>query len=99
MSADIPIKGFIFDLDGVLTDTAEYHYQAWKRLAEQEGLPFDRQINESLRGVPRRESLLIILAGRPASEERIQTLMERKNEMYLEFLEGVTGPDLLPRHA
>jgi len=50
------VKGFIFDLDGVLTDTAEYHYRAWQRLADEEGLPFNRQDNEALRGVSRRES-------------------------------------------
>jgi beta-phosphoglucomutase-like phosphatase (HAD superfamily) len=47
----MPIHGCIFDLDGVLTDTAEYHYQAWKRLADELGIPFDRERNEALRGV------------------------------------------------
>jgi len=62
------IRGFIFDLDGVLTDTAEYHFRAWKRLAEEEGLPFSREDNEALRGVPRRESLLLLLKGRSYPE-------------------------------
>ena len=48
------IRAFIFDLDGVLTDTAEYHYQAWKRIAEEYGLFFDRNANEQLKGVSRR---------------------------------------------
>ena len=65
------LQAIIFDLDGVITDTAEYHYQAWQRLADEEGLPFDRKINEHLRGVGRRESLEIILAGRPASRSRL----------------------------
>ena len=46
----MPLQGFIFDLDGVLTDTAEYHYQGWQRLADDLGIPFDRERNEALRG-------------------------------------------------
>ena len=46
----MPLQGFIFDLDGVLTDIAEYHYQAWQRLADDLGMPFDRERNEALRG-------------------------------------------------
>jgi len=56
----MPIQGFIFDLDGVITDTAEYHYRAWKRLADELGIPFTREENEALRGIPRRESLLLM---------------------------------------
>ena len=52
----MPLQGFIFDLDGVLTDTAEYHYQAWQRLADNLGIPFDRERNEALRGVSRRST-------------------------------------------
>lgn len=90
------IRGFIFDLDGVLTDTAEFHYRGWKRLAEEEGLPFTREDNEALRGVPRRESLLLILKGREFPESAIQEMMARKNRYYLEFI-GEIGPgDLLP---
>ena len=51
--AIMEIKGFIFDLDGVLTDTAEYHFRGWKRLADEEGIPFKREDNEALRGIPR----------------------------------------------
>lgn len=58
------LQAVIFDLDGVITDTAEFHYLAWKKLADEEGLPFDRTLNEKLRGISRRESLLIILDGR-----------------------------------
>jgi trehalose/maltose hydrolase-like predicted phosphorylase len=61
------IQGFIFDLDGVLTDTAEWHYRAWQRLADEEGLPFDHQANEALRGVSRRESLLLIVGKKQYS--------------------------------
>lgn len=90
------IKGFIFDLDGVITDTAEYHYRAWKRLADEEGLPFDRQANEALRGISRRESLELILQGRSYPEEQIQEMMERKNNYYLEFIREIRPQDLLP---
>jgi beta-phosphoglucomutase len=90
------IGGFIFDLDGVLTDTAEYHYRAWKRLADEEGLPFTREDNEHLRGIPRRESLMLILKGRTYPEEKIQEMMERKNNYYLEFIHEIKPVDLLP---
>jgi len=90
------IRGFIFDLDGVLTDTAEYHYRGWKRLAEEEGLAFTREDNEQLRGIPRRESLLLILKGRPYPEEKILEMLERKNNYYLEFIREISPRDLLP---
>ncbi len=92
----MPIRGFIFDLDGVLTDTAEYHYRAWKRLADEEGLPFTRQDNEALRGVSRRESLMLLLKGRSFPEEELQEMMERKNRYYGELIQGVTPQDMLP---
>lgn len=90
------IRGFIFDLDGVLTDTAEYHYRAWKRLADEIGIPFSRQENEALRGIPRRESLLLLLKGRVYPEEQLQEWMERKNNYYLEFIRQMTPADVLP---
>ncbi|MFZ5880284.1 MAG: beta-phosphoglucomutase [Chloroflexota bacterium] len=90
------IQAFIFDLDGVLTDTAEYHYRGWKRLADEEGLPFSREDNEHLRGVPRRESLMLILKGRSYPEEKIQEMMERKNNYYLDFIQEISPRDLLP---
>ena len=91
-----PLRGFIFDLDGVLTDTAEFHYRAWQRLADEEGLPFDRQANEALRGVSRRESLMLILGPRAYSEAQIQSMMERKNRYYLQAIETISPRDLLP---
>jgi beta-phosphoglucomutase len=92
------IKGIIFDLDGVITDTAEYHYRGWQKLADEEGIPFDRQANEALRGLPRRESLLAILGEQTAaySETQIQQMMERKNRYYQEFIQDITPADLLP---
>ena len=90
------IRGFIFDLDGVLTDTAEYHYRGWKRLADEQGIPFTREDNESLRGIPRRESLMLILKGKTYPEESILEMMERKNKYYLEFIREITPKDVLP---
>ncbi len=90
------VKAFIFDLDGVITDTAEYHYQAWKRLADEEGLPFDREKNEKLRGVSRRECLRLILNGKKVPEEEMEAMMERKNNYYKELIENVTRQDILP---
>ncbi len=90
------IQGFIFDLDGVLTNTAEYHYRAWQKLADDEKLPFDRQANEALRGVSRRESLQLILGDRPYSETAIADMMARKNRYYVEFIEAITPQDVLP---
>ena len=90
------VAGFIFDLDGVITDTAEYHYRGWKRLADEEGWSFTRQDNEQLRGIPRRESLMLILKDRVFPETKILEMMERKNNYYLEFIKEVSPRDLLP---
>ncbi|MBD2343145.1 beta-phosphoglucomutase [Anabaena subtropica] len=90
------IQGFIFDLDGVLTDTAEYHYLGWQKLADEENIPFTREANEALRGVSRRESLMLIIGDRPYSEAQIQEMMERKNRYYVELIENITAKDLLP---
>lgn len=90
------IRAVLFDLDGVLTDTSEYHFLAWKRLADELGIPFDRQDNEALRGVSRRESLVLLLKGRQASEEEKQEWMERKNRYYVEYIAQMTPENLLP---
>src|SRR5436190_12272833 len=96
MMARSTIRGFIFDLDGVLTDTAEYHYRGWKRLADELGIPFTREDNEALRGIARRESLMLILKGHTFSEEEVQEMMERKNKYYLELIHTINSSDLLP---
>ncbi len=90
------LKAVLFDLDGVLTDTAEYHYLAWKKLADEERLPFSRQANEKLRGVSRHESLRLILAGRDVDEATMQLMMDRKNGYYQQLLNQVSPQDLLP---
>ncbi|NDJ18646.1 beta-phosphoglucomutase [Myxacorys almedinensis] len=95
-SPRLPIRGVIFDLDGVLTDTAEYHYRSWQRLADEEELPFDRDANEALRGVSRRESLMLIVGDRTYSEAQLHEMMERKNGYYVELIQTVSPHDLLP---
>lgn len=90
------IKGFIFDLDGVITDTIEFHFQAWKRLADEEGLPFTREDYGQLRGVSRRGSLDLVLKGEPIDEATAQAWMARKNSYYLEFLQDLSPNDTLP---
>jgi beta-phosphoglucomutase len=90
------VRAFIFDLDGVITDTAEFHFRGWKRLAEEEGLSFSREDNEHLRGIPRRQSLMLILKDRVYPETKILDMMERKNNYYLEFIKEISPRDLLP---
>lgn len=89
------IKGYIFDLDGVITDTAEFHYRSWARLADEIGIPFTREDNEALRGVPRRASLELLLKGRSYPEAQMLDMMERKNNYYREFLTEIRPSDLL----
>lgn len=90
------IKAFIFDLDGVLTDTSEFHYQAWQRLADEENIPFSREENEKLRGVSRMESLEIMLKGQVISEETARQWTDRKNRYYVELVQTLTPEDVLP---
>ncbi len=92
------LEAFIFDLDGVITDTAEYHFLSWKRLAEGENITFTREDNEQLRGVSRRKSLELVLNNKKGnySEEKIQEMMKRKNKYYQEYIKTVTPDNLLP---
>lgn len=92
------IKAFILDLDGVLTDTAEYHYFAWKKLADEEGIAFSRQDNEKLRGVSRRQSLEFLLGEHISryTEGDILEMMARKNGYYVAMLDQISTDDFLP---
>ncbi|MBC1957534.1 beta-phosphoglucomutase [Listeria welshimeri] len=94
------LKGVVFDLDGVITDTAHYHYLAWKKTAESIGIEFDEAFNENLKGVSRIDSLLLILKkdGRENdfTEEQIETLAAEKNEFYVSLLQEITPTDVLP---
>ncbi len=90
------IKGVILDLDGVITDTAEFHFLSWKRMAEEEDIDFSRDDNEQLRGVSRRKSLELILGEQELSEDEMQRLMDKKNEYYQEKIEDMNEEDMLP---
>ncbi|MHB8624714.1 MAG: beta-phosphoglucomutase [Aggregatilineales bacterium] len=90
------IGAFIFDLDGVLTDTAEYHFKAWKRLADENELPFTREDNDQLRGVDRRESLRRLLKGKSVPAEQFEAWLTLKNDYYRAFLTELSPADLLP---
>lgn len=81
-------KAFIFDLDGVVVSTDRCHYEAWKRLADEEGIYFDEKINQRLRGVSRMESLEIVLekSSREYSNEEKLSMAERKNGYYRELI-------------
>ncbi|WP_256081190.1 beta-phosphoglucomutase [Massilia sp. YIM B04103] len=91
-------KAVIFDLDGVITDTARYHYLAWKRLAETQGVHFDEAFNEHLKGIDRMGSLELILASsrRSYSPEEKLALADEKNEHYKELIATMSPADLLP---
>jgi beta-phosphoglucomutase len=90
-------KAIIFDLDGVLTDTSEYHYQAWKHLADDEGIPFTREENDAhLRGVGRRDSLLYLLKGRVVPEAQLREMMDRKNRYYTELIRHMSPKEVVP---
>src|SRR5437660_4898985 len=87
----------IFDLDGVLTDTSEYHYQAWKHLADDEGIPFSHEENDAhLRGVGRRDSRLYLLKGRTVSEAQMKEMMDRKNRYYAELIKNMSPKEIVP---
>ena len=94
------LEAVIFDLDGVITDSAEFHYRAWKNLADRLGIYFDREINERLKGVPRMDSLEIILErdsipDRYSIEEK-EALAKEKNDEYVLLINTITPDDILP---
>ena len=91
------IEAVIFDLDGVLVSTDECHYRAWKKTADEEGIYFDRKINDRLRGVSRMDSLEIVLerAERLYTDEEKVELAERKNNYYKEYINKLTKDDIL----
>ena len=92
------VKGVIFDLDGVIVSTDDCHYLAWKRMADEEGIDFDRGINERLRGVSRMDSLEIILerADKAYTEDEKAAMAMRKNHYYVELIGKLTPADILP---
>ncbi|WP_209871734.1 beta-phosphoglucomutase [Paenibacillus silagei] len=92
------MKGAIFDLDGVIVDTAKYHYLAWRSLAGELGFPFTEQDNERLKGVSRMRSLDILLeiGGLEYSEAEKLAMAEKKNHLYVEYISGLDESELLP---
>lgn len=91
-------KAFIFDLDGVIVDTAKYHYLAWRNLANSLGFDFTEEQNEHLKGVSRVKSLEILLeiGNINLSEEKKKTLLDEKNNEYLEYVNKMTPDEILP---
>jgi beta-phosphoglucomutase len=92
------IRGFLFDLDGVLVDTAQYHFLAWQRMAAELGIHFGEAENEQLKGVSRAESLNRILAwgGKTLTDAEKQRWMTLKNDWYLDLVRGMPADDYLP---
>ena len=91
-------KAFIFDLDGVIVDTAKYHYLAWRKLANGMGVDFTEIQNEQLKGVSRIESLNKILAwgNKTISEDEFIELMAKKNDDYLRYIAKMGEDEILP---
>ena len=92
------IEACIFDLDGVIVDTAVYHYKAWKRLANELGFDFTEEDNEKLKGVSRMRSLELILVwgGVTKTEAEQQELATRKNDWYVEMINHMQANEVLP---
>ncbi len=91
-------KGFIFDLDGVIVDTAKYHYLAWKKLANAIGIDFSEVENEQLKGVSRTRSLEKILewGNKTLTDDKFMELMARKNHDYLNYISKMDDSEILP---
>ena len=92
------IKAFIFDLDGVITDTAKFHFIAWQKLAQRLGFDIDHEFNEKLKGVGRMDSLNLILqhGGISLTEAEKESEAERKNDEYVELIADMNASDLRP---
>jgi beta-phosphoglucomutase len=90
------IKAFIFDMDGVLTDTVEYHFQSWQQLADELNIPFSRKDYGKLLGLARPDSMRLFLQGRPVTEVEFQQLLKKKNEYFLQRIEHLSPANLLP---
>lgn len=91
------IKAVIFDLDGVIVTTDDCHYTAWKKMADDEGIYFDRKINERLRGVSRMQSLEIVLekSDKAYTEQEKLALAAKKNAYYVDLIQKLTPHDVL----
>ena len=94
-------QGAIFDLDGVLVDTAKYHFLAWKKLADRLGITFTEKDNERLKGVSRTASLEILLSlgSKTYSEAEKQAFATEKNDLYVSYIEKMDAGEILPGAA
>ena len=92
------MKGFIFDLDGVIVDTAKYHFLAWKHLADQLGIPFTEEDNERFKGVSRKRclELLLEMGGLEVSREQFDTWLREKNDDHLSYNSRMDASEILP---
>lgn len=92
------IKACLFDLDGVICDTAKYHYLAWKAIGDELGITFTETDNERLKGISRMESLdiLLSLGEKEYTQEEKEVLAHRKNEIYKEYIAKMTEDEILP---
>ena len=94
------MKAVLFDLDGILTDTAYYHYQAWKKLGAELGIEIDEAFNEHLKGISRTDSLALILAKGGLENQftaaEKEALATKKNEVYKKMIEQMSADDILP---
>lgn len=92
------MRGFIFDLDGVIVDTAKYHYYAWKHLADELGIPFTEEDNENFKGVSRKRCLEILLemGNISVTQEQFNRWLEEKNEDYLQYIAKMDASEILP---
>ncbi|WP_372946219.1 HAD hydrolase-like protein, partial [Muriicola sp.] len=90
-------KGFIFDLDGVIVDTAKYHYLAWKHLADELGIPFTKEQNEQFKGVSRKRCLEILLewGNMKVPQAQFDAWLAEKNEDYLGYIDKMTEDEVL----
>ena len=97
LERDPHIAAVIFDLDGVITNTVYFHYLSWQQLADEEGIPFDRQIHDAgMLGLNREDALCYLLGDRKIDSIQQQLLLERKNDYYLELINELNGEHLLP---
>jgi beta-phosphoglucomutase len=92
------MKGFIFDLDGVIVDTAKYHYLAWKHLADELGIPFTEEDNERFKGVSRKRclELLLEMGDLSVSQEQFDAWLREKNDDYLGYIARMDESEILP---
>ncbi len=91
-------KAVIFDLDGVITDTARYHFLAWKKIADKLGIPFTEKDNERLKGVSRKESLEILLrlGDKKLSPAEKEKFLEEKNRIFNAYIDKMNEEEILP---